>query len=158
MIRLTEAEAETLAQQCKEDYEWACRKAREEGNLLDALAKKRSDKRMNEPSHPEAIRTAILHGAPCTQEEYISVRDALPKPPEKRYPLGIVLMWSIAALSLGFAFAGLLLGCSGTPKADNYCCYGGKAPSCVDAFQGCTFHADDSEDAGGSTCGTMTCD
>jgi len=113
----------------------------------------------HEPSRPEAaIRIALLHGARVTREEYMSVRDIIPKPPQKRYPLGVVIMWAIAALSLGFAFAGLLLGCSGTSKADNYCCYGGKTPSCVDAFAGCTFHADDSEDAGGSTCGMMTCD
>jgi hypothetical protein len=104
------------------------------------------------PGTPFCCRDCyILQGTPMTQT-------TIPTSPEKRYPLGVVIMWAIAALSIGFAFAGLLLACTGTTTPTNYCCYGGKTPSCVDAFPGCTFHATEFDDAGDGECGTMTCD
>lgn len=72
-------------------------------------------------------------------------------------PVSVVILWAIAAFSLGFTFCGLLMGCGGSQSPIHYCCYGGKEPSCVDAYPGCTFHAEDA-DAGDAQCGTMTCD
>lgn len=112
---------------------------------------------MNEPSHTEATRAAILHGTPCSRDEYIAVRDALPEPTPKRYPVGVVILWSIACLSLGFAAAGLLLGCGPiVPTGSNNCCYGSTDTSvqeCADFLDGCVFIA-----TGETGCGEMICD
>lgn len=82
---------------------------------------------------------------------------AAPEPPQRNYPIGAVVLWSIACLSLGFAAAGLLLGCGPiVPTGSNNCCYGSADTSvqeCAGFLDGCVFIA-----TGEAGCGEMICD
>lgn len=89
---------------------------------------------------------------------YTAVSPVPPVLPSKRYPIGVVILWSIACLALGFSFCALCLGCGPiVPTGSNTCCYGSTDPKvqeCEGFLNGCTFIA--TQDDGG--CGEMVCD
>lgn len=105
---------------------------------------------------------AVTGGAPCnrSQDERIAFSLAQQKrntSTAKSIPLSVAIIWSIACLSLGFAAAGLLLGCGPiVPTGSNNCCYGSADTSvqeCAGFLDGCVFIA-----TGEAGCGEMICD
>lgn len=143
MIHLSPEEQNRIADQSRQDYLDAVRRAREECDNLDEITQKRIANK-SKADYAQAVAEGMAF--------YVT-----PTPTPKRYPLGVVILWSIACLSLGFAFCALCLGCGPiVPTGSNTCCYGSTDTSvqeCAGFLDGCVFIATD--EAG---CGEMVCD